>query len=518
MLTGSTANTPSTGAHLRVTGASKAFGQTQALDEVDLEVVSGEIHALLGSNGSGKSTLIKILAGVYTADAGTLEINGSELDLSSHVPADVRNVGLYFVHQQSSVFPTLSVAENLELGRDAARGALTRVKPTTVRREALATLDRFGIEVDPDAPIQDLPLASQTMVAIARTLQDEEGSSNRVLILDEPTASLEAAEVKTLFDALRRYAGEGQTIIFVSHQLEEVLELADRATIFRDGRNAGTLAREDFSEAKLGELIVGRPLEAYFPTPVERRDDSAVLEVSDLRAEGVDGVDLRIHRGEVVGLAGLAGSGHTELLRAIFGLEPLESGEIKIAGKTLSGHSPKAAIAAGLAYVPADRLTDGIFPELSVRENLSMASMSRYGRWFGIDRRTERTEAGEDIDALGIRTSSQAAPISSLSGGNQQKVVVGRWLRRDPQVLLLEDPTQGIDIGARVDLWKAIDGAVEGQMGVLLTSSDYEELARVCNRVLVFQNGRVTVELAADSVSGQDLIELTHTPATEVES
>ncbi|MBS1881816.1 MAG: sugar ABC transporter ATP-binding protein [Actinobacteria bacterium] len=504
--------------HLRVTGASKAFGQTQALDEVDLEVAGGEVHALLGSNGSGKSTLIKILAGVYTADAGTLEINGAELDLRDHVPADVREMGLHFVHQQSSVFPTLSVAENLELGRDAARRPLTRVSPSTVRREAVRTLERFGIDVDPDAPIQDLPLASQTMVAIARTLQDEEGLSRRVLILDEPTASLEADEVRMLFDALRRYAAEGQTIIFVTHQLEEVIELAGRATIFRDGRNAGVLARADFSEAALGELIVGRPLEAYFPTPIEQRDDLAVLELSGVCADGIDGVDLKVHKGEVVGLAGLAGSGHAELLRVIFGLEPLEAGEISLAGKPLAGLTPKAAIAAGLAYVPADRLTDGIFPELSVRENLSMASMGRYGRWFGIDRRTERGEAQEDIDQLGIRTSSQAAPISSLSGGNQQKVVVGRWLRRDPRVLLLEDPTQGIDIGARADLWKAIDGAVEGQMGVLLTSSDYEELARVCNRILVFQSGRVTSEVAADSVSGQDLIELTHTPATEVES
>ncbi len=507
-------------AHLRLTGVSKAFGSTRALRDVDFEVAPGEVHALLGTNGSGKSTLIKVLASVYQADAGKLELNGAELDLTSHTPADVREAGLHFVHQQSSVFPTLSVAENLELGHDAGRFPLLRVRPGALRRQARETLERFEIDADPDAAIQDLPLAAQTMVAIARTLQDEEDSRGRVLILDEPTASLEVGEVRMLFDALRRYAAGGQTIIFVTHQLEEVIDLADRATVLRDGLNAGELGRADFSERALGELIVGRPLEAYFPTPVAKRDDTPVLEVEHVSGAGVDDVSLEVHGDEVVGIAGLAGSGHTELLKMIFGLEPVESGEIRLDGRPLGELDAQGAMAAGLAYVPGDRHADGIFPELSVRENLSMASLGRYQRWYGTDRRAERVDAEADIGRFGIVTGSQTAPINSLSGGNQQKVVVARWIRRRPRVLLLEDPTQGVDVGARQDLWAAVDKAVESddpgsQMGVLMTSSDFEELVRVCNRILVFRAGKVTHELEASSVSAQDLIELTDATLTE---
>jgi ribose transport system ATP-binding protein len=502
---------------LRVTGASKAFGQTQALDAVDLEVVAGEVHALLGTNGSGKSTLIKVLAGVYTADAGTLEINGVELDLSSHIPADVSEAGLHFVHQESSVFPTLSLAQNLEMGRTRGR-LLAPVRPSHLRERAEETLERFGIDADPDTLVQDLPPASQTMVAIARTLQTEEDSRGRVLVLDEPTATLELDEIRILFDALRRYAAAGQTIVFVSHHLEEVIELADRATVLRDGRNVGHLARAEFSEAALGELIVGRSLSTYFPSPVERRDDDPVLEVSGLRGQNVEGVDLRVYKGEIVGLAGLAGSGTSDLLRMIFGVDPVAEGSVLVEGHPLDVSSSQAAIAAGLGYVPADRRAEGIFSELTVRENLALASLERYKRRFGFDRGRERAEAIADIERFGIVTDSDSALVSSLSGGNQQKVVVARWLRREPRILLLDDPTQGIDIGARSELWKIIDQAVEQQMGVLITSSDLEELARVCNRIMVIHSGRVTHELQASSVNADDLVELIHTQVAEVEA
>ena len=502
--------------HLRASGVSKAFAETQALDRVDLEVSRGEIHALLGSNGSGKSTLIKILAGVYTADAGKLEIGGSQLNLTAHSPAEVRAAGLHFVHQESSIFPTLSVAENLELGRDAVRNPLSRVRRSPVHERTKATLERFEVQAEPQTPAQELRPAEQTLLAIARILQNDEDASERILVLDEPTATLEANDVQRLFEALRRYAAAGQTVIFVSHQLEEVIDLADRATVLRDGRNAGSISRGDFTEAALGELIVGRPLEAYFPSHPTGRDDTPALEARGVSGPGVDAVDLRVFGGEIVGLAGLVGSGHTELLRLLFGLERLEGGEFSIDGRPIVLGSPQAAIRAGLAYVPADRHGEGIFPELSVGENLCAASLDRHRRAWGVDRRAERADAAGDLDRFGIVASSQAALLSNLSGGNQQKVVVARWLRRSPRALLLDDPTQGIDIGARADLWKVVDAAVDGGMAVLMTSSDLEELARVCNRVLVFHGGRVTHELKADAVGADDLLELMHAPQPEL--
>ena len=501
--------------HLRVSGVSKAFAETQALDRVDLEVSPGEIHALLGSNGSGKSTLIKILAGVHAADAGTLEIGGCQLDLTGHSPSDVRAVGLHFVHQESSIFPSLSVAENLELGRDAVRNPLTRVRRSSAHERTKATLERFRVQADPQSPAQELRPAEQTLLAIARILQDDEDASDRILVLDEPTATLETNDVRQLFEALRSYAAAGQAVVFVSHQLDEVIDLADRATVLRDGRNAGSITREDFSEAALGELIVGRPLEAYFPSHPTGRDDTPALEACRVSGPGVDGVDVKVHGGEIVGLAGLVGSGHRELLRLLFGLERLGGGEVMIDGRPVVLDTSQAAIRSGLAYVPADRHGEGIFPELSVSENLGAASLDRHRRAWGVDRAAERLDTARDLDRFGIVASSPAALLSNLSGGNQQKVVVARWLRRNPRVLLLDDPTQGIDIGARADLWRVVDAAVDGGMAVLMTSSDLEELARVCNRVLVFRGGHITHELQSDTVGADDLLELMHAPQSE---
>jgi len=266
-------------AHLRVRGVSKAFALTQALDGVDLEVRRGDIHALLGSNGSGKSTLIKVLAGVYTADEGTLEINGSDYDLTEQTPLEVRRAGLHFVHQEPSIFPTLSVAENLVIGRDTGRSSLAPVRRSILHESARATLRRFEIDAEPQASIQDLRPAARMMVAIARTLQDDEDASSRVLVLDEPTVALEPAEVKLLFAALRRYAAAGQTIVMVTHRLDEVIDLADQATVLRDGRNVGSLPRAQFSEETLGELIVGRPLETFFPSRPPIRDETPILEI-----------------------------------------------------------------------------------------------------------------------------------------------------------------------------------------------------------------------------------------------
>ena len=499
--------------HLRVSGVSKAFVSTQALDGVDLEVRRGQIHALLGSNGSGKSTLIKVLAGVYTADQGTLEINGSHHDLTEQTPSDGRRAGLHFVHQETSIFPTLSVAENLVIGRDTGRSPLAPVRRSILHESARATLRRFEIDAEPQMSIQDLRPAARMMVAIARTLQDDEDASSRVLVLDEPTVALEPAEVKMLFEALRRYAAAGQTIVMVTHRLDEVIELADQATVLRDGRNVGSLARVQFTEEKLGELIVGRPLETYFPSRPPVRDETPILEVSNLCGGPVRGVDLSVYDGEILGLLGLVDSGPADLLRLLFGAERIESGRVLVAGEEVTLSSPKDAMRAGLAYVPADRAANGIFPELSVLHNLSAATVNDYRRPIGINRGREHADAARDVERFGIRTAGRGAPVSDLSGGNQQKVIAARWLRRKPRVLLLDDPTQGVDVGARADLWSAIDAEVARGAAVLMTTPDLDELAYSCNRVLVFRAGRVVHEVQSESLNPDDLVELLHTSA-----
>ena len=502
--------------HLQIKGVSKAFAETQALDQVDLDVAQGEIHALLGSNGSGKSTLIKILAGVYAADAGTLSIAGTEFDLTKHEPVAVRQAGLHFVHQEPSIFPTLSVAENLGLGRDATRKPLTPVRRAAQRRSAEETLERLGIAADPGALAAELRPADQTLLAMAQILQEEDTEGRRVLVLDEPTSTLEAGDVKMLFEALRRFAAAGQTIVFVSHQLEEVMDLADKATVLRDGRNVGSLSREEFSPAALGELIVGRPFEAYLPSPPSVREDMPVFEASGVVGPGVEGVDLKAYGGEIVGLAGLVGSGSSELLRLLFGLAEPESGEFRVDGEAVTLGSTQAAIRAGMAYVPADRHAGGVFPELSVRDNLSAAALDHYRRLKGIDSRAERRDALLDIEKFKIVAGSPSSLISNLSGGNQQKVIVARWLRTNPRVFLLDDPTQGIDVGSRADLWTAIEKVMDSGMAVLMTSSDLEEMARVCNRIFVFRAGRIVAEMETTSIGADDLLELMHAaPTTE---
>lgn len=464
----------------------------------------GEIHALLGTNGCGKSTLIKILAAVYPADAGTLLLNGVEYDLTDADPRDRRQTHLRFVHQQPTVFADLTVAENLKMGENVGGINFSSARRRRMRAEAAAILDRFEIDVAPDDRLGDLRLALQTMVAIARALHSDEGSGERVLVLDEPTAKLPASETTLLFGALRRYAEAGQTILLVTHRMDEVMDLADRATVLRDGRTVGTIARASFSKDRLTEMIVGRSLDAYFPEHTAPQEGTPTLRVSGLSGGIVNGVDFDVHPGEVVGLAGLEGSGCSTVLRMLFGVEPAESGEVSVDGKAVNTSSPDKAMAAGLAYVPADRTVEGIFPDLSVRDNLSLATLGRYGRSFGLRRKAEVEDATADVERFQIR-GGQDAMMNELSGGNQQKAVVARWLRRKPRLLLLDDPTQGVDIGARADLWTAIDAAVDGGAAVLVNSSDHDELAHVSNRILVMDNGSIAAELTDKGLSGDAL-------------
>jgi ribose transport system ATP-binding protein len=479
---------------LEAAHVSKAFGATRALDDVSFQLERGSVHALLGGNGSGKSTLIKAFAGVEPADAGELAISGERYRLGTMTPALAREAGLHFVHQQHSTFPDLTVTENLAIGRGFETAAAGRIDWRRAHRRAAAVLERFQIDADPEAELGRLGPATQTMVAIARALQDQDGEADGVLLLDEPTASLPAPEAALLLEALRGYAAAGQAIVYVTHRLEEVFAVADRATLLRDGRVVDVVEPRQLDHDALVELMMGRSVE-QIERLRGRPEGRTILSVRGLAGGLLAPLDFDLREGEIVGLAGLIGSGRSTLLRAMFGISPPDSGEIQIDGEPRQIGSPPEAMAAGFAYVPEDRQRDAAFPALSVGENLSLTVMPDYWHRGVVNRRREHRDTLGLLDSFLITAASDTAPLRSLSGGNQQKVVLARWLRREPRILLLDEPTQGVDVGARAEIYEMVHRAVAAGAAALVASSDFEELARICDRVIVLRKGRVVAEL-----------------------
>jgi ribose transport system ATP-binding protein len=496
------------GPALAVTGASKAFAANKAVDDVSFELAPGQVHALLGGNGSGKSTLIKMLAGVERADAGQVAIGGEQIALADMTPARAAAAGLQFVHQQRSTFLDLTVAENLAIGGPGfpvGRGGRVRWRET--RRRAQRALERFAVEADPDQLLGELGPARQAMVAIARALQFQADDTG-ILLLDEPTSSLPEAEVRLLLDALRRHAERGQTVVFVTHRLEEVFAVADNAILLRDGRVVDEVAPKSITHADLVELIIGRSVEQ-----VERlrghEGGPTILEVEGLRGGSVGPVDLTLAAGEIVGVAGLVGSGRSSLLKALFGVIPIDAGTVRVDGRPVDLRTPRDAMRSGFAFVPENRADDAAFAELTLLENLSLAVVDDYWRGGRLRSRTERRDAERLLDAYLIKADSLDAPLSSLSGGNQQKAMVARWLRRDPRVLLLDEPTQGVDVGARAEIYGLIHRAMEAGSAALVASSDSEELAAICDRVIVLRRGRVAGEVK-DTLTSDRIERLAH--------
>ncbi len=497
------------GPALRVDAVSKSFAETKALNGVSFDVAAGQIHALLGGNGSGKSTLVKILAGVYTADDGDLEVQGVRLPAASMSPSEAERLGLRFVHQQPSVFPEMTVGENLCIGRSFPTGTARNIRWRQLRSRAREVLERFGIEAHPDQPLHTLGPAGQTMVEIARALQDQEGETQGILVLDEATASLPAPEVELLLAALRRYAAEGQTIIFVSHRLDEVMGVADRVTVLRDGNHIATRPVSELTHDQLVELIVGRFVGNVFPEAHPPAEHPVVLEAHGLAGGPVRGADFTLHAGEVLGVAGLVGSGRSSLLRIIFGDMRIESGTLELEGKPFAPRAPKQAMRAGVAYVPETR-SDAAFPDMTLAENLSAASVKSY--WHGgvLHHRREMADTRKLIDLFNVKTSSPLARFGNLSGGNQQKAILGRWLRREPKVLLLDEPTHGVDVGARVEIYATVRRAVDQGAAVLVVSSDFDELAGLCDHVLVMADGRFVADVRGKDLDSGRLQELAY--------
>jgi ribose transport system ATP-binding protein len=492
---------------LAVRGASKRFGATQALDAVSLELRAGEVHALVGGNGCGKSTLIKCLAGVYRADAGELEVRGEPLELSSLTPDRSRQLGLRFVHQDLGIFPELSLTENLVLGRGFETARSGRVRWRQSHRRARAILARFGLDLNPRQMAGGLSVPQRAMLAIARALQDEDEGSGGLLFLDEPTAALPATQVNLLLEAIRELARSGHAVVMVTHRLDEVRDVADRVTAFRDGRYVDTVAGRGLTEGDLVELILGRRLSTARTVNAPNTRTETVLAVDHLRGGPLRDVSFAVRAGDVVGLAGLLGSGRTELLKLIYGLLPLQDGTVELEGVPIATPRPRDMCRRGVAFLPESRVAEAVFPASSVRENLVAGHEGRYFRGLWLRDRQAARETDADVRRFQIRTESARAMIESLSGGNQQKVVLARWLRQSPRLLLLDEPTQGVDVGARDEIYALISAAADSGCGVVIVSSEFEELARICGRVLVLSGGRIVNE-QRQPMHAHELLEL----------
>jgi rhamnose transport system ATP-binding protein len=469
---------------LHLDAVHKTYGAVRALRGVSFELRAGEVHALVGENGAGKSTLIKVLTGAVAPDGGTVAIGDRRVAMMD--PQAAHAAGIAAVYQQPALFPHLSVAENIALGR--GRGAGWRVDWTARRSRARALLARIGANIDPDRSVDTLSMPEQQMVEIARAL----GSEARLFVLDEPTASLGEQEVAALLATVRRLKAEGAAIIYISHRLDEIFAIADRITVLRDGESVGTFERAAVDRDALVRLMVGRPMADVYPPRTHERGD-VVLELEGLghAPSGVHGVSLQVRQGEIVGLAGLAGSGRTELAEIVFGLRPADAGRIRLRGRVTSIASPLDAIAHGIGYVPEDRRRHGVVLDLPIAENISLASLGAVTRHGLIDRAAEAAAAARFVERLRIKTASVDAEARTLSGGNQQKVALARWLATRPSLLILDEPTQGVDVGAKAEIHRLMAELAAGGLAILMISSELPEILAMSDRVAVMRNGTI---------------------------
>ena len=485
---------------LRVQGLSKTFVGQRALVDVDLEVKSGEIHALLGQNGSGKSTLIKILAGFHAPDPGSAAwVNGESFVLGSAAAA--HRAGLRFIHQDLGLVPDMDVIDNLALGATYERRWWLR--HATEAKAARKVLAELSDEIEVTRPLRELSPAQQTTVAIARALRGGV-SSNGVLILDEPTSTLPAAEVDVLFRVVRRVRAAGAAVIYITHRIGEVFDLADTVSVLRDGVKVASGPVADTDKQSLIAHIAGRPLDQIYPS-VTPAHSKVVMTAHGITGRSVRDFDLALHEGEIVGVAGLDGSGREEINRLLFGQQPINAGEVHVGNDVIRRPDPIRSIRAGIGYLPPDRRHLSATPAMSVAENITLSSLSaRPLSWLGY--RSERRAALHWMSRLQIRPAQPDRPLSTLSGGNQQKAILARWLRRQSTVLLMDEPTQGVDVGGKQGIYQAIAAAASAGNAVLIASTDAEELAELCERVLVLREGRVVAELTGANLTAESVI------------
>ncbi len=465
----------------------KSFGAVVALRSGSLRLDKGSIHALIGENGAGKSTLVKIVAGLYRRDAGEFRLEGEPVDF--HSTAQSKGAGIAVIYQEPTLFPDLSVTENIFMGRQPV-GTLGRIDRKAMREEATQIFERLGVRIDPDRLTEGLSIADQQIIEIAKAISLDA----RVLIMDEPTAALSGVEVERLFAVARSLRDEGRALVFISHRFDEVFELCDTVTVMRDGSYIDTMAIADTSVDELVHLMVGRDVTEMFPKfPADLGED--VLVVNGLTQKGVfNDISFTVRSGEIVGLAGLVGAGRSEVVRAIFGVDPYQSGTVTVSGRTLPKGNPKAAMVQGIALVPEDRRKQGQVLEQSVSRNLTLAIRHRLAKmgliWGGLENESAKVWASR----LEVKTAALDAETGTLSGGNQQKVVLAKWLATDPKVLIVDEPTRGIDVGTKAEVHRLISQLAQEGLAILMISSELPEVLGMADRVLVMRAGRLTGE------------------------
>ena len=488
---------------VEVTGISKRFPGVQALHKVDFKVERGQIHALVGENGAGKSTLMKILSGLYQPDEG--QIFYLEKEVHFRNARDALNTGISTIYQELLLCPNLRVAENIFLGKEPTRNLL--LQRTQVFDQCRADLENMGFgDLNPRARISDLTVAQRQMVEIAKALHLD----NDLIIMDEPTSSLAPVEVERLFETMRQLKARNKAIIFISHRLDEVFEIADHVTVLRDGELVASKPINEVSHNELVRMMVDRDLAASLSERHKGEEGEVLLEVRNLTSPGhFENISFTLRRHEVLGFAGLIGAGRTELMRAIFGIDPIESGEVRVEGKPVKIKSPQDAIRLGLGMAPEDRKDDGLFPDLSVRENMTMAhlGLGALTRLMGFVRQgRERNVAEQYLENMDIRTPSLATPIISLSGGNQQKVILSRWLMTQPKILILDEPTRGIDVGAKAEIHRLIRQLASEGHGIIVVSSELPELLAVSDHIIVMREGHLTGQLETVKTTQEEIM------------
>lgn len=486
---------------LEVEDISKSFPGVRALHQVSFSLQKGEVVAVLGENGAGKSTLMKILAGVQRPDGGTIRLDGARKEIRS--VAEGLSLGIALIHQELTLAPNLSIAANLFLGREPRTFGLIHEREIHQRSEEY--LNRVGLDVPPATLVGDLTIGRQQLVEIAKALS----TNARILIMDEPTSSLSLQETERLFEVVKELRERGISILYISHRLSEVIELADRVIVLRDGENVGTLEREEITYERMVGLMVGRDL-ARFSAYAPQVPGAAVLTVRGLRtpAHPVHEIDFEICAGEIVGLAGLVGAGRTELLATLFGVTPAVHGRIAVNGEILPIRNPTTAIAAGIALVPEDRKQQGLLLDMAVAENLSLALISQEQRLGFIHFDAEQRLSTEMMEKMNIKTPSSRQIVRYLSGGNQQKVVIGKWLATKPTILLLDEPTRGIDVVAKQEIYALMEGLAAAGVAILFASSEMEEVIGLSDRVLVMHEGRLSGELSREELSEEAIMTL----------
>jgi rhamnose transport system ATP-binding protein len=494
---------------LKLTGISKSFAGVQALKDVSFDLRAGEVHALVGENGAGKSTLIKVITGAHLPDEGTLEIGGNLIEANG--PLKAKSLGIAAIYQQPALFPDLTVAENIALGLERPGG--WRVVRWRERRDrARRLLDRIGAAIDPETEVCRLTMPEQQLVEIARAV----GAEAKVVIMDEPTASLTDQEVDNLFRVVRDLKSHGAGIIYISHRLDELPKVADRVTALRDGTVIGTKPMRKIDRGDLIRMMVGRELSSVFPKTEVIKGD-VVLEVKGLscHASGVHDVSFQVREGEMLGLAGLIGSGRTELARILFGLTPADSGSIILDGEPVTIRSPGEAIELGIAYLPEDRRRHGVILEMSVAANETLATLGAISTFGFLDFRKELAVATDLSSRLGVKTSSVATPVGNLSGGNQQKVALARWLASDPSVLILDEPTQGVDVGAKSEIHRLMGELAGKGLAIVMISSELPEILGMSDRIAVMHGGTIVGTLDRSEATQETILELAlgHRPA-----